>query len=1592
MKEFIKKIKSEGFKLSVQNNRLILNGLTGKLSSEQVEAVKNDNYIIDYIKKNKEELIKYVLLNNRKNSKKIDKNDISAFYELSPLQEGILFHSLYNSKSTTYKTQYNMEFLDGLNLDAFEKAWANVIKNHTILRTAFVHDELSIPVQFIYKRANFTFNIIDHSQYNDETHKEKFEVLLKEDRIKEFDLRKPPLMRVTIVKLNTGAHKMIWTKHHILWDGWSGQILIGEVLSAYVAYVKEREPLVIKEDKYEDYIKYIKNINPEKEKKFWKGYLKDFNQNSLLPFSSVTSNRNNGEGVFKKTSLKVDESLTERIVSFSKKIQVTPSTLLQGVWSVLISKYTGSNDIVFGVTVSGRPADIKYNNKVGLFINTLPFRCKFNREDSIQDLFTRLQKSHVEAREYQYTAINDIKNWSNVKGDFFDSILVFNNFPVGGSTDSSSENAFLRIGDIHVQENSNFMLSIQPNLGKKLIIDFAYNSSLLSGNFLEMIKGHFFNILSQVVEDEQKKVSSLNVLTEIEKVELLSNFNSTDVIYTVEKNLAILFQDQVRKTPDNIALVFEEKNITYQELDKLSDRLAACLRDKFEVKAGDIAGLYLDRSEWVIIAMLGVLKSGGAFVPIDPELPDRRKQYYIKNSRCKIIITQSNYLLEINDYDGSIFNIETQFEQLENEAVPLNLPRIPSDLAYIIYTSGSTGNPKGVMIEQKAIVNTILTQIKKFDIEELDKVLQFASFSFDASISEIFTTLLSGASLHIIGDNQKKDPRALEEYLVNQKITIATLSPSILQLIDVFKLKNLKKLITAGESAVYDQVLGFIEFGNYCNAYGPTESSICATAYDVKRKGFLPSKNIPIGKPISNTQIYIVDQDYKLVPKGVLGEILIAGEGLARGYINNPKLTAEKFIVNPFKRNELVYKTGDIGKWLFDGNIEFVGRKDDQVKIRGYRIEIGEIEQTLRGFELLEEVAVIIKKNSSEENELVAYITSKGKPNTSELRNFLKERIPDYMLPTHFIQLEMFPLTISGKIDKKSLIKEQCNSLSSGLDYVAPRNEIEKELIMIWQKTLNVEKVGINDDFFTLGGHSLKVTQLISEYHKAFDVKLGLKVLFDNPTLLSHSNIIQSSSKIDYEEISAIKEAESYPVSDAQKRLWILSQFGNGSEAYNIQFQVELPGEYEIETFAKAIHSTIERHEILRTVFKEDESGELRQWILPKEKLGFVIDYKDYRTKLNKTELLQEFINKTSSQLFDLENGPLFRICIIQLADEKLVFYLNMHHIISDGRSMEVLNKDVLSYYNHYRESDNVAVDLARLSIQYKDYVVWLKNELKEENLEPYKEYWSRIFNKGIPQITFPFEKKRPENYSYNGSAIVFNLGRTLKKGFEKISIQNDGTLFMSLLFMVKILIHKYTGNERIMVGSSFSTRIHPDLENQIGFYVNNLPLVSEINENLNIKDFYFNVKENLLNVLKHRLYPLESVIDQVDYRYDKSKPGLFNVLVEYHRKDNNDITKINDNSFSEGEVILLRESTSNKFDIAIEFIDTGKDLTCLINYNKDLFDHKNIDLLRERMVSLSNKLISTSNGDLLGKVRDFDFRDHLVIQENLDFATQENF
>ncbi len=1472
-------------------------------------------------------------------------------YPLSSAQRRLWILSQFSDANIAYNRPGAYIFEGELDPATLQYAFDRLIERHESLRTVFREDENGEIRQFIRPPEATGFKIMcwDLRQEKEEAVASS----VQDEFQRPFDLAAGPLLRATLFQVQDEKWVFTYVIHHIISDGWSMSILIDELLQLYNARRRgEANPLKPLHIQYRDYAAWQKEQlsgTTLQEHKVW--WLKELE--GELPVLELPAD---GPRPIVKTyhgdviSKIIDPDTGRQLQAIIRQQGCTLFMGLLAAVNTLLYRYTGQKDIIIGSPIAGRDhADLA--DQIGFYVNTLVLRTRFNGTDSYKDLLDGIKRTTIGAYEHQLYPFDELVDELQLRRDrsrnpLFDIQVVVENADNYGRIINQGLGG-LNVHEYHAAKKLTSVFDMVFNFSESesgLGLHITYNSDIYGRQLVEQMAGHLEQLMEAIIKYPDRPIDELNFLSEKDLHRLLIRFNDTAVAYPAGQTLVSLFEDQARQRPDEVAVVFSDRALSYDALKEQSDRLAAYLVKDCHIDREELIGIMVDRSEKMIVSILGILKAGGAYVPIDPQYPQARKEFIIRDTEIRILITQSDYMFDLEYYEGDIFAIDIQMDGIEADDVVLQKVIEPSQLAYVIYTSGSTGMPKGVMIEHGAIVNTILAQRATFEVQAGERNLQFASCSFDASVSEIFVSLASGGALYIIEETAKKDPSLLQHYIRDHKIDIGTIPPAYLKLLETEQLRGMKKLITAGEAALYDKAVEFCKLGIYYNAYGPTETSICATVYKVDRGGQIATGSVPIGAPIANTEVYIVDGGNKLQPTGVIGEICISGKGLARGYLNQPEMTAEKFVSNPFREGERMYKTGDLGKWLPDGNILFTGRKDEQVKIRGYRIETGEVEHALLSHGMIDSAVVMARPNGGGEMELVAYLVGGVSMSTADLRSHLQTILPDYMLPSHWVQLDTWPVTANGKIDRSKLPDPANEGADKGAEYIAPRNETEEQLAVIWQKVLGREKIGIKDDFFMLGGHSLKATKLAGMIQKEFEKDISLKDLFSCTVLEEQAHLIQQAPALPFVGITPTPPQSHYPLSSSQYRLWVLSQLEEGSVAYNMSGAHVFEGLLDRDALTAAFRALIVRHEVLRTVFREDGDGEPRQFILSPEDIECNIDCVDVR---GNEYIIGELAQHEFVKPFNLSAGPLVRACLYQAGEDKWVFLYVLHHIISDGWSMDILMKELLLLYNGYVRKE-VPV-LPPLRIQYKDYAAWQQAQLTGASLRAHREYWLEQFSGELPVLDLPGDKPRPAIKTYNGDIEIRYIAPGLAAEMEALMQQEGATLFMGLLATVKLLLYIYTGQKDLIVGSPIAGREHADLDNQIGFYVNTLPLRSQFDAQNNFKGLLAQVKQVSLEAFAHQAYPFDRLVNELHLRRDMSRNALFDVLMVLQHTQGGNMKQqlLQDVSVSgyEGGAPLLR-----KFDLAFNFIRTDEELQIVIEFNTDIYH-------RDTIVRMTNHL-----------------------------------
>ncbi|CCQ61736.1 non-ribosomal peptide synthetase [Crocosphaera watsonii] len=1493
-------------------------------------------------------------------------DNIQDIYQLSPAQQGLLFHTLYAPESTAYCDQYRIGFKGDFNTSNFEKAWQITTERHAAFRTCFFWEEVKEPVQVVYRKVTLEIENIDWRDIDAETQEEKLDIFLKADQRRSYELSKPPLMRLVLIQTDEDGYQFIWSNHHILFDGWSRFILFKEVLEIYQA-LNNGNPIKLQTPfPYRKYIAWLREQNLSEAEAFWRQELQGVTASTPLVVDKLTSSTSETEEYIEEDVVLSLEN-TEKLKALAQQNQLTINTLIQGVWALLLNRYSGDDNVIFGATTSGRPINLPgVESAVGLFINSLPVRAKVNQDDLLIPWLKTLQTEQAKARQYEWCPMVQIQGWSEIpKGiPLFNSLVIFENYPVDTALSQRNEN--LQIADFKVINRTNYPLTILVSCKKQLSFKVIYDLSSFAPATIKRMLGHLQTLLSAMLANPQQCLSDLPLLTETERHQLLYEWNNTKVEYSQDQCIHQLFEAQAEKTPHAVAVEFEDQKLTYQQLNTKANQLAHYLRS-LGVKPEVLVGICVERSLEMVIGLLAILKAGGAYVPIEPTYPTERIQYLLEDSKVAILLTQNHLTTTLPEYQGRIICLDTKSELMSNGGKQNLVSELSIDnLIYIIYTSGSTGKPKGTMNTHQGVVNRLLWMQDTYQLTTRDRVLQKTPFSFDVSAWEFWWPLMTGACLVVAQPEGHKDPTYLIKLIKEQQITIIHFVPSMLQIFleeaDEESCSSLRKVFSSGEAltvALEEKFFSRLK-AELHNLYGPTEAAIDVTFWQCQANS--QRSSVPIGRPIANTQTYILDVNLQPVPVGVPGELYLGGVQLARGYLNRPELTAERFIENPFMENfgySRLYKTGDLVCYLPDGNIEYLGRLDNQVKIRGLRIELGEIEAQIAQYETVKEAVVIAREEIAGDKRLVAYLVPQEEStvNSSKLRKFLREKLPNYMIPSAFVTLEELPLTPNGKIDRKALPDDIGTQISSD-EIVLPSTPIENLLAGIWAEILGIETVGINNNFFELGGHSLIATRVISQIRQVFKVDIPIRYLFEKPTITQLAEEIEKAIKLDTPiEVTSIKRVsreQELPLSYAQQRLWFLTQLDPDSPAYNLHFCLRLSGPLNIDALSASINEIVKRHEVLRTNFTAVE-GQPFQVINPESNLPIpMIDLRDF-TPLEQEKEIYHLAKKDVSQPFDLENSPLLRVTLLKLNTEDHVILLTMHHIISDAWSMGVFVEEIAQLYPSF--SAGKTPTLAELPIQYADFAVWQRQWLQGEVLQTQLDYWKQQLGDTYTPLTFPQSSSGSKVKTNKGAKQSFMLSKDLTEAINLLCRQEGVTLYMTLLSVFQVLLHYFTGAEDIRVGSPIANRNRVEIEKLIGFFINTLVLRIDLSGNPSFRELLVRARKVTLDAYANQDVPFEKLVEELQPERNLHDNPLYHAWFVLQNTPTPKV-ELSDLTLTSFDI----EKDAVRHDLLLGMSETSEGLGGEFKYKTDLFPEATIAQFIEHLKVVLQQIVEQPN------------------------------
>jgi len=1518
-------------------------------------------------------------LNQKKESVSLEKilpqSRESNTFPLSFAQQRLWFFEQLTPGNFPYHIVAGVRLTGTLDARSLDRSLNELVKRHEVLRTAFktINGQ---PVQAIASNLELKILEIDLRSLPETERDREVKRLIAAEAKLAFDLSQAPLLRAKLLHLSDSNWVLLLSTHHIIFDGWSMGIFIQELATFYQAFSTGKpSPLPELSVQYADFAswqrQWLQGEVLETQLAYWKkqlgGNLSVLNLPTDRPRSAVQTFRG---AVHEFT---IPKAIAEEMTQLSQREKATLFMVLLAAFKTLLYRYTGQEDILVASPIANRNRR-EIEELIGFFANTLVFRTNLSSNPTFKELLASVREVALGAYNHQDLPFEKLVEILQPERDLSHNPLFQVLFSLRNVRTPQIKLPGVTLSNLEIeQKTAKFDLALGLEEGLEGINGtLEYSQDLFDASTARRIAGHFITLLESIAANPEQRLSNLPILTKPEQQQLLFEWNNTQSELPLNQCVHGLFEAQTERTPDAIAVVFDREQLTYRELNRRANQLAHHLKN-LGVKPEIPVGILVDRSLEMVVGLLGILKAGGAYVPLDPAYPPERLVFMLEDAQVGVLLTQARLVESLPKHQGRIVCLDTDWEIIERQSEANLISEVKLDnLAYVIYTSGSTGKPKGVAIEHRNAVALLDWATQVFNPEDLAGVLASTSICFDLSVFELFVPLSRGGKV-ILAENALHLPTLSAAPYVTLINTVPSAIAELLRMDGIPS--SVRTVNLAGEplgNKLVQQVYEHNTVQKVFNLYGPSEDTTYSTYTLVKKGGNEPP---PIGRPIANTQVYILDAQKQPVPIGVPGELYIGGAGLARGYLNRPELTAVSFILNPFsdEPSSRLYKTGDLARYLSDGNIEFLGRIDQQVKIRGFRIELGEIEAAIGQHPAVREAIALVREDNPGDKRLVAYIVANSElrgghgdtdPTHSEfinhLRVFLKQKLPQYMIPSAFVLLEAMPLTPNGKIDRLSLRAPDTNTPEFESNFTEPRTPDEQLIAEIWAEVLGLERVGIHDNFFELGGHSLLATQVISRLREAFQIEVPLRSLFESPTVATVTESLlqyRAEQKLKAPPIKRASRQGELPLSFAQQRLWFLDQLQPGNPAYNIPAAVRLKGALNVAVLEPTFQEIIKRHEVLRTTFNSVE-GRPAQVII--SSFNFTLPIVNLR-ELSQAEREAEAMRlatEEARQPFDLTKWPLLRVTLLHLDETEYLLLLTVHHIVADGWSMGVLVREVAALYEAF--SSGKPSPLPELSVQYADYAVWQINWLQGEVLEAKLADWKQQLGQILPPLQLPAKQPRSAVSSNQAELQNFQLSWQVSEALNALSRQENVTLFMTLLAALQTLLYRYTNQEDIVVGTDLANRTQVETEALIGFFVNILVLRTDMRGNPTFRQLLAQVREVTLKAYAHQDLPFDKLVEELRPDRTLSQTPLFQVLFVMQNAPRPTLEMA-------GLTLMpvAIDSGTAKFDLALFVSETETGIVGSWKYNSDLFDRETIAQMSNRFETLLGSIVAQPNSRL---------------------------
>jgi amino acid adenylation domain-containing protein/non-ribosomal peptide synthase protein (TIGR01720 family) len=1497
---------------------------------------------------------------------------VEDVYPLTPLQEGMLFHALEGPAGAGAYHTDNRLSLHEIDADALARAWGALVERHPVLRTAFVWRGVERPLQVVLRGVEAPVERLDWRGADEVEVEARVAEYVRADRAQGFAPERAPLLRVALARTSDDAWEMLWSFHHLLLDGWSLPRLMEDLAELYRAFTASEAPALAARRPFRDHVALLEAKDRGAAEAFWRRELEGFEGAGPLPAARPAA-PGHLPTAFGEARTRLGRAASERLRARAAAAGLTSTTLFQGAWALLLARYTGERDVAFGNVTSGRPPELEgADEMVGMLVNTVSVRARVPAAAPANAWLRDLQARQAEARQYDYAPLVEVRRWAGIEPgrELFETLLVYQNYPVAAAPAGSAAAAVdddepgdAQPVDAEPLERTNYplVLAVAPLPGGTEL-RLTYDAGRFDAETARRMAAHYVRLLESLAEAGERPLGSLSPLSAEERTALVAA-GSAQASFDVTRTLPAFFAGQAARTPAAVALTFGGESVTYAELDARANRIAHRLV-KLGARPDSLVGLCVERSVETVVGILAILKAGAAYLPLDPAYPEDRLAYMLEDSETGIVVTTAA-LRDRLPAGTTILCLQCDADAIAAE--PADAPAIdisPESLAYVIYTSGSTGKPKGVQVTHANVARLFAATDDWFGFGSKDVWTLFHSYAFDFSVWEIWGALLYGGRLVIVPFDVSRSPDDFYALLEREGVTVLNQTPSAfrpLMRVDAEAAERgemrdlaLRHVIFGGEALDPATLRGWVERRGddrprLVNMYGITETTVHVTYRVIGAEDTVDGSASPIGIPIPDLAVHLLDGDGELVPTGVVGEMCVGGAGVARGYLNRPELTAQRFVPDPFSTdvNARLYRSGDLARRLPDGSLEFLGRADEQVKVRGFRIELGEIEAILLDHPSVRE-AIVLARGEGEAKRLDAYVVADGTAVTAAgLRAHAAARLPDYMVPAAFAVLEALPLTPNGKVDRRALPDPEA---PGGDAFVAPRTPTEEILAALWSEVLEVERVGSEDGFFELGGHSLLATRMVSRIRESFGVEVPIRAIFEDATLAALAARIDAALRagqgVQLPPLLPRPEGGDAPLSFAQERLWILQRLAPESPAYNVPHTLRLGGPLDAAVLERALAEIVRRHEVLRTVLATTPDGPVQR-VLPLDFRLPVHDLAALPPEAREAEA-ERRVAEDMAAPFDVEAGPLFRLMLLRLAGDDHVLHLTAHHTVFDGWSGGVFEHELAAMYDAF--AAGLPSPLPAPPVQYADYAAWQRAWMRDEAAERQVDYWRGRLEGAPPLLELPTSRPRPAVQGYAGGMVEGALPAELLAGVRALARREGVTPFMVLLAALDLVMARWSGQDDVVVGTQVAGRIHGATEPLLGVFLNTLVIRAELGGDPAFREVLARVREATLGAYAHQDVPFERVLDALRIPRSLGHAPVFQVMVNYQNfGERSDLPAgLEARPFGGGGAPVT------KVDLTLYAAETPRGLGLTLVYAAELFDDA---LMRELLEQTAHVL-----------------------------------